>query len=178
MDAPNVVGALDNAFPNCSNLQSINVPKVQKLVSANFQSTKISNISLPSLTEMTGQNNFNSCQQLEWADLGSVDKIKAYTFLHCSALVYIFLRKSDGVTVNDGAQCFGNTPFVGGGTAGLTGTAFVPSALISTYQAATNWATLYSGGTCVFKALEDYTLDGTTTGEINWAKIRAEEVNA
>ena len=42
----------------------------------------------------------------------------------------------------------------------LTGTVYVPSDLISSYQTATNWKTLYDGGTVTFEAIEgsDYEL--------------------
>jgi hypothetical protein len=43
------------------------------------------------------------------------------------------------------------TPFASGGTGG---TVYVPQALITEYQNATNWSTLYAGGTCNFVAIE------------------------
>ena len=40
------------------------------------------------------------------------------------------------------------------GRNGATGTVYVPQALIPTYQAATNWKTLYDAGTVTFAAIE------------------------
>ena len=44
---------------------------------------------------------------------------------------------------------------------------YVPSALIEEYKVATNW-TVYADQ---FRALEDYTVDGTITGELDESKI-------
>lgn len=44
---------------------------------------------------------------------------------------------------------------------------YVPSALLEEYKSATNW----SGTSCVWRAIEDYTVDGTITGEIDLTKI-------
>ena len=46
---------------------------------------------------------------------------------------------------------------------------YVPSALIEQYKVATNWVTFADQ----FRALEDYTVDGTTTGELDWEKVNA-----
>jgi hypothetical protein len=46
---------------------------------------------------------------------------------------------------------FNSTPFA---TSGTGGTVYVPQALITEYQNATNWSTLYSGGKCNFVAIE------------------------
>ena len=48
-----------------------------------------------------------------------------------------------------------------------TGYIYVPRALLADYQAATNWSTFADQ----FRALEDYTVDGTTTGELDETKI-------
>jgi hypothetical protein len=58
------------------------------------------------------------------------------------------------------------------------GVCLVPGDLIDSYQIATNWSTLYAGGYCLFWALEDYTVDGTTTGEINWSKFNTDREEA
>ena len=57
---------------------------------------------------------------------------------------------------------FGGTPIASG-----TGYIYVPSTLVETYKTATNWSTFANQ----FRALEDYTVDGTTTGELDESKI-------
>jgi hypothetical protein len=44
---------------------------------------------------------------------------------------------------------------------------YVPRALVDTYKVATNWVTYADQ----FRALEDYTVDGTITGELDESKI-------
>ena len=48
-----------------------------------------------------------------------------------------------------------------------TGYIYVPSALIDSYKTAKNW----SSHAAQFRALEDYTVDGTVTGAIDETKI-------
>lgn len=166
-----------SGFYGCTKLENINAPEVTTLGYAAFYNCKkLKHISFPKLTSAPTTEMFRYANELEWADLGSVGAIGNQWFENCYNLAKLFLRKTGSVTTLSSASPLTKTPF--SGYNGLVGTAYVPSALISTYQSATNWVTLYTNGTCVFKALENYTLDGTTTGEINWTKIRAEEVSA
>jgi tRNA A37 threonylcarbamoyladenosine synthetase subunit TsaC/SUA5/YrdC len=55
----------------------------------------------------------------------------------------------------------------GSGIGKGTGYVYVPSALIETYKTATNWSTFANQ----FRALEDYTVDGTVSGELDESKI-------
>jgi hypothetical protein len=45
---------------------------------------------------------------------------------------------------------------------------YVPSVLVDSYKAYTNWSAIAVN----IHALEDYTVDGTITGELDEAKIR------
>lgn len=63
---------------------------------------------------------------------------------------------------NLGYRAFNNTPIALG-----TGYIYVPRAFIDSYKAAENWSTYASQ----FRALEDYTVDGTVTGELDESKI-------
>lgn len=62
----------------------------------------------------------------------------------------------------DGYGVANGTPIANG-----TGYIYVPSALIEQYKVAENWSTYASQ----FRALEDYTVDGTITGELDETKI-------
>ena len=62
----------------------------------------------------------------------------------------------------DSTNAFTGTPIASG-----TGYIYVPAVLIDSYKAATNWSTYAAQ----FRALEDYTVDGTTTGELDETKI-------
>lgn len=54
----------------------------------------------------------------------------------------IILRYSYVITLGN-VSCFNNTPFASGKAGG---TLYVPSALVATYQAATNWSTILGYG--------------------------------
>jgi len=87
---------------------------------------------------------FESCTNLAWVDVSKTlgqtgyNGINTATFIYCSALNTIILRGS-GISTLSNANAFLNTPFASGGTGG---TLYVPQALISSYQSATNWSTI------------------------------------
>lgn len=78
--------------------------------------------------------------------------IYANAFSSCYKLQTLVLRKTGSICTLDNVSAFTNTPMRGYNS--LTGTVYVPSALISTYQTATNWKTLYDNGTLTFAAIE------------------------
>lgn len=93
-----------------------------------------------------------ACQHLAFADIGSTTGIAANAFANCYALETLVLRKTSAVATLANVSAFLNTPMRGYN--GLTGTVYVPSDLISSYQTATNWSTLYNDGTVTFVAIE------------------------
>ena len=94
----------------------------------------------------------NACRQLETADIGSTSAIAANAFANCYKLQTLVLRKTASICTLNNVSAFLNTPMRGYNS--LTGTVYVPSALISSYQTATNWSTLYNDGTVTFVAIE------------------------
>ena len=90
--------------------------------------------------------------------------IANYAFHKCLAMSALILRNTDGICSLIKANAFDSTPITSG-----TGYIYVPSALIEQYKAATNWSTYASQ----FRALEDYTVDGTVTGALDETKISA-----
>lgn len=100
----------------------------------------------------------NACQHLELLDLGNLRGISSNAFANCYSLQTLILRYSSTCSLAN-VNAFTNTPFSGYG--GLTGTVYVPSNRISTYQSASNWSALYNAGTVTFEAIEgsDYELD-------------------
>ena len=100
----------------------------------------------------------NACHYLSFCDIGSPANINSSAFANCYALETLVIRKSTVCTLSS-TGAFLNTPM--SGYDGKTGTVYVPSALISSYQTATNWSTLYNGGTVTFSAIEgsDYELE-------------------
>lgn len=64
--------------------------------------------------------------------------LRSNTFSGASAMNVLILRKNSLVPL-DSIKAFNNTPFASGKAGG---TLYVPSALISSYQSATNWSTI------------------------------------
>lgn len=90
----------------------------------------------------------------------SATSIGDVAFESCSVLKSLLLRGNNVCTLSN-KNAFNSTPIASG-----TGYIYVPSALIEQYKAATNWSTYAAQ----FRALEDYTVDGTVTGELDPAK--------
>lgn len=92
----------------------------------------------------------NGCTKLQIFDGGSGNITNANSFQNCSALRTLILRKTDAVqTLNAwSANCLGgiySNP--------TESTVYVPQALISSYQSASNWSAAYSAGV-TFTAIE------------------------
>ena len=62
------------------------------------------------------------------------------------------LRRTSAICALGNTNSFTNTPMAGYNS--LTGTVYVPEDLISSYQTATNWSTLYNNGTVTFTKIE------------------------
>ena len=106
---------------------------------------------------------FGYCSILTTVDLPNVTRLGSYSFNNCLKLTKLILRKNTVCTLSN-TNPLTNTPIASG-----TGYIYVPSALIDEYKAATNWVTYAAQ----FRALEDYTVDGTTTGELDESKVSA-----
>lgn len=94
---------------------------------------------------------FQSCSLLESADFNSCNKIGNNTFKNCNSLRTLVIRRTDAVATatNMGSYGFGgiyNNP--------NESAIYVPSALVSSYQAASNWSALYALNNNIFKAIE------------------------
>lgn len=90
---------------------------------------------------------FQNCTALEKLDFMTVGAISAQVFQGCSNLNTVILRKTSGVVTLGASSAFTGTPIADG-----TGYIYVPSALLATYQAATNW----SKHSAQIRAIEDY----------------------
>ena len=105
-------------------------------------------------------NAFRDCIALTTVDFPVLTSIGDKAFYSCGALKSLLLR-GNNVCVLSSTSAFDSTPIASG-----TGYIYVPSALIEQYKTATNWSTYAAN----FRALEDYTVDGTITGELDPAK--------
>ena len=125
-------------------------------------------IRLPNLINFPGYQKTNNNRVLNYLDLGKIQNGIDTDFTTDYFLDTILLRNTTGVvplsrtSYFDGAFYYYRGPF---------GHIYVPSALVSQYQQATNWASLYANNNDLFRAIEDYTLDRTTTGEFDLTRI-------
>ena len=140
------------SFKLCTGLVTLSMPNVISFASAQqfISCENLKNVYAPSLSVLGG-NAFQNCTSLEIIDLPAATRLNfSRVFYGCSKLQTVILRNTSVVPVNN--DCFTNTPFTGYN--GLSGTVYVPQSLISSYQTASNWSTLYSGGYCTFAAIE------------------------
>lgn len=162
VNLPKVTNCYGYNFRSCRSLVSIDLPMCTELQSSEFQGcTKLKNINIPLVTKM-GSSCFNNCSEIETIDLPSVTNMNSSgMFANCSMLTALIVRSTAGVVPIYSASFYG-TPIASG-----TGYIYVPASLIDAYKVASNWSPYANQ----FRALEDYTVDGTTTGALDSSKI-------
>ena len=128
------------AFSGCTGLTSITIPDgVTSIGSFAFQNcTGLTSITIPDGVTSIGTYAFSGCTGLTSATLGTgVATINSYTFNSCTSLAKLTLNKADTYITLSATNALTNTPIV---TSTTEGYVYVPSALLSSYQGATNWA--------------------------------------
>lgn len=155
-----VIGS--SAFQNCTNLTTIDFPNVTRLHDTVFSGcTKLSSLTLPYVCS-PGAGTFYNCRSISYwvhdstgiytacfqgcINLLAVDVSSTFgssntrpsMFSNCSKFSTFIIRKSSLVALSN-TNAFTNSPFSSGGTGGSL---YVPSALVSKYQSATNWVTV------------------------------------
>ena len=162
VNLPNVGYVGNAAFTSCSNLTSVSLQNVDQLNEMAFYScTSLTTIHVPKLTTI-GLQVFQNCTNLVTLDLPKVNYIETYAFDNCMSLTTLILRNSSVVTLGTGAtEVFNNCPV------GVGGYIYVPYSLMSSYKNNAKWSYFADQ----FRALEAYTVDGTTTGALDPTKI-------
>lgn len=171
---PQVTTLGDNAFKSCTSLTDVSLPLVTSLGYWAFtMCDSLTKINLPLITSFNCQE-FSYCTNLVEASFSNLTYIgSSYIFQNCYSLKQLVLR-SDTICTLAGTNAFSNCHHFYGTYNGTynpnrlkDGYIYVPKALVEEYKSATNW---YRFAT-QFRALEDYTVDGTTTGELDETKI-------
>lgn len=173
-------------FPNCTALKSISLPNLSELGGYGGLSlsgcTSLTDVNLPLITKGV---DFSNCTSLETITLPLLQSVGGYCFNNCTSLRVIDLPSCTSMTdhsnfincpfealilrsatVCDLSQLHDTTgnyyaySFNNSGLANGTGYVYVPRDLLDSYKAAIVWSYYPSQ----FRALEDYTVDGTTTG--------------
>lgn len=119
--------------------------KITSVSQSVFSGTKFKTVVSPKLSA-PGNGAFSNITTLEAADFTAMKTTNATLFSGCSMLSVIVLRRATAITALGNINSLNNTPFASGKAGG---TLYVPSALVSNYQSATNWSTIlgYGNGT-------------------------------
>lgn len=167
LSAPNCTQLGGYGCYKCTALETVSFPNLNTFETSNVFDgcTSLVGFVGPKLKGSPNVNQaFARCSNLEFFDVGPdlINLTTGNTFTNDAKLKTMVLRRTAGV-VGISANAFNGTPFANGGSGG---TVYVPQALISNYQSATNWSTLYAAGSTTFAAIEgsqyeNYYADGT-----------------
>ena len=145
-DYPVATSIGTEAFYQCEKLKTANFPVATSIGNyAFYKCYDLKNANFPVATSI-GNDALERCNTLTKADFPVATSIGSYAFYYCSALKALILR-SETMCKLSNANAFTYTPIKSG-----TGYIYVPSALLASYQAATNWSTF----SAQFRAIEDY----------------------
>ena len=170
--APNVETCYGWAFCQSPKLSDVYMPKLTMTDRESFKRTGLTKQCFPCLTTV-GIGSFGTCANLTFMDLPVCTYIGSGAFSQSSNFATLILRSETMCTLANEDAFLAGWP---GGYTDIkdgTGYIYVPRALLSDddaakdYRRATNW----SAYAAQFRALEDYTVDGTITGELDETKI-------
>ena len=163
---PNVITLNQYAFQNCSamNSDSINLSNVKTIGNYVFANSGVGKLVLPvctSLGNYTGQGS-----RMGVIDITNNISIASNKFANAYGLCHLILRSSTMCSMGS-TNALNNT-----GIANSRGWIYVPSDLVDTYKAATNWSTYADRIVSIDeypKAIQNETITDT------WAQIAAAE---
>lgn len=179
LDTSNVTN-MAYMFQGCSALTTIplldtsNVTSMRSMFSNCKELTSIPQLNTSKVTSM--REMFYGCWELEKIDLSYVNiSSNSYTgqiFYNCYSLKTLIIRNFVNFTLNSNTftNCYHllgtvNETYNPNGDKDCY--IYVPSTMVDTLKSATNWSEYADQ----IRALEDYTIDGTTTGELDESKI-------
>ena len=148
----------DYAFRGCASLATLVAPNAKSVETyALYGCSKLKSIVLPSVTSLA-TNAFREATNLEVIDFLKLATIPSNAFYGCRGLKALILRSETMVTLsstNAFYQCYRILGTKNSGynpTGEKIGFVYVPTALISAYQADATWI----NSTVLFRAIEDY----------------------
>lgn len=149
------------AFQMCLSLKSIELPELTDPGWYAFQRCEALETAIVPKIQKAYSHCFAVCSKLKTLDFHNLQAMYDNAFAYCG-IKNLILRRTDGLATLDATSALSNNPIANG-----TGYIYVPRSLVDSYKNATNWS-VYANQ---FRALEDYTVDGTTTGELDESKI-------
>ncbi len=154
IDDDNIIKVSSQLLRGSSFVQEIFLKNCENLASSYcFASNSICVIVLPSLdTVINNGYYFSGGASLQHIDIGeNLSGIASNTFNGASGLENLVIRRTATACTLNNVNAFNGTPFASNGTGG---TLYVPSALISSYQSASNWSTILGYTNNQIKSIE------------------------
>lgn len=144
---PNLKSSNTRAFANCDSLESLSIPNMTgytyQYMAAYCGALQTVDVKQASYVS---SYTFYSCANLTKIEFNRVGTIATNAFNGCTKLATLILRSDSLVTLS------GTNALTGTKIAGSGGYIYVPSALVDSYKAATNWSTYENK----IRAIEDY----------------------
>lgn len=88
-----------NAFADCKNLVSLDLPLLEGIGDYAFSGSGLTEINMPNITDL-GTNTFNGCEKLETVSLPSVENINIGTFRDCTSLKSVDISSAVKISAN------------------------------------------------------------------------------
>lgn len=151
----------DYAFYRSETLRSAALPNATSVGVSAFQGC--TNLSAVNFANVKTLNNYAlyGCSSLAVVDLPKGERISNQAFYNCTNLKALVLRTTSTVCYLQGSNALMYTPIANG-----TGYIYVPRNYVAWYPES-GWSA-YAGK---FRAIEDYTVDGTLSGALDESKI-------
>lgn len=179
INAPNATSIDSIAFKGCKELESVDFPNITLIKNSTFyECVKLKSVKFPRV-KTVDYNAFYDCYELTIADFPVLTSLGSGMFGYCYSLKSVILR-SETMCALSNVSAFNKCHHILGAVDSTynpngdkDGYFYVPRALLSDddatkdYRRATNWSTFATQ----FRALEDYTVDGTITGDLDPTKI-------
>ena len=152
----------NNVFEGCTGMTSASFPMATQINNSGLRNNRFTTIVLPAVTKVdTYGISYNpNLTAVDFPVLAQLTGGSA--FINDSSLTAVIIRTGTMATLSN-TNHFNNTPFASNGSGG---TLYVPSALVSSYQSASNWSTILGYATNSIQAIEgsqyeNYYADGT-----------------
>ncbi len=173
VNLPVAKSAGERVFYGCSSLTSVNLPVATSIGTSAFcKCSSLTSVDLPVATSI-GDGAFEDCVKLTSMDLPVATRVRSKAFDSCRSLTSVILRSTTVCSLlntNAFTGCYhilGTKDSTYNPNGDKDGYIYVPRDLVESYKADTNWSTYATQ----FRAIEDYTVDGTITGELDATKI-------
>lgn len=165
------VQQLNRNLAYMSGLRILKLPNVTSGNGSINNNTNLKKVYLPKKTNIY-HNFMTSNRKVVFADFGMTSGMNQASLQDCLSLSHLILRNNAVV----GGSMASNGPFVGSACALHYNRSeevhvYVPRALISQYKTSTGWQDLVANRPNTFRAIEDYSVDGTVTGDIDETRL-------